>query len=168
MVSVVHPGSSSDECRLRVLSSARVAEFEWKNSSEIPIGSLCIAILTRERCQLSNFTEVIEEFEDRSVDDTIKTIVHNKGVIEVYRPDSEECQELQRSYNRIVVLEKHLFLSRSELQARLQKNLSRVEDAWPEDEDGGGIVPVRESDTEHKSDAHVNKIFLATPNLRVS
>ena len=52
VVAVVHQGSSLGECRLQVLSLASVAEFEWENSSEIPIEGLCVAVSTRERDQL--------------------------------------------------------------------------------------------------------------------
>ena len=77
-----------------------------------------------------------------------------------------EFQELQRSYDRTLGIENLSCLSSSELRARLEKNLSRVEEAWPENEDGGDTVPVRGSDTELKSDAQVNNIFLTTPILR--
>ena len=96
----------------------------------------------------------------------MKTIVHHKGVTEAYEPDSEECQELQRSYNRTWGLENQSCLSRSDLWARLEKNLSRVEDAWPEDEDERKTLPVREKDTPRQPDTHVNKIFLTTRILR--
>ena len=88
VVSVVHPGNSSGECRVQVLSLARVAEFDWVNSSEIPIEGSCVAISTKERDQLSSFTEVIEGFEVCSVNDTMETIGHKKGVTEAYEPDS--------------------------------------------------------------------------------
>ena len=55
---MVHPGSSSGECRLQVLFLARVAEFEWENSSEIRIKGVCVAIHFREQDQFSSFTEV--------------------------------------------------------------------------------------------------------------
>ena len=83
-----------------------------------------------------------------------------------YRPVSEECQELQRSHNRTLGVENQSCLSRSDLWARLEKNLSRVEDAWPEEEDGGETVPVWEKDTPRQSGTHVNKVFLTTPVLR--
>ena len=98
----------------------------------------------------------------------MKTIIHKKGVIEACRPESEECQELQRSYDRLldlVYLEDQSWLSRPELQDSLENNLSRVEQPWPEIGDGGEIVPVRESDNERKSDAQVNKILLTAPIL---
>ena len=78
VVSVLHPGNSSGEYRLQRLSLARVAEFEWENSSEIPSERMIVAISTRDRHQLSSFTEVIEGFEVCSVNDTIKTTVHHK------------------------------------------------------------------------------------------
>ena len=140
VVSVVHPGNSSGECRLQVPSSARVAEFEWENSSEIPIERLFVAISTRERGQLSNFTEVREGF---GVNDTMETIVHKKGVIEAYKLDSEACLELQRTYNRTLGLEIQSCLRIFELRSRLEKKLSWIENEWPEDEDGVGTVTVR-------------------------
>ena len=145
---------------------ARVAQFEWENSSEIHIEGLCVAISTRERDQLSSFSEPLEGFEVCSVNDAMKTTVHNRGVIEAYRSDFEECQELQRNDNHALDLENQSCLWRSDLRARLEKNLSRVEHPWPDDEAGGETVLVRENDTERKSDAHVNKIFLTTPILR--
>ena len=72
VVSVVHQGNSSCECRLQVLSLARVAEFERENSSKIPIEGLFVAVSTRERDQLSCFTEVIQVIEVCSVNDTMK------------------------------------------------------------------------------------------------
>ena len=166
VVSELHPGNSSGEYRLQMLSLARVAEFEWENSSEIPTEGIIVAIPTRERDQLSTFIEVIEGFEVCSVNDTIKTTVHHKGVMVAYRPVSEECQELQRSHNRTLGVENQSCLSRSDLWARLEKNLSRVEDAWPEEEDGGETVPVREKDTPRQSGTHVHNVFLITPILR--
>ena len=166
MVSELHPGNSSGEYRLQMLSLARVAEFEWGNSSEIPTEGIIVAISTRERDQLSTFTEVIEGFEVCSVNDTIKTTVHHKGVMVAYRSVSEECQELQRSHNRTLGVENQSCLSRSDLWARQEKNLSRVEDTWPEEEYGGETVPVREKDTPRQSGTHVNKVFLTTPILR--
>ena len=47
---------------------------------------LCVAIS-------NSFTEILEGFEFSSVNDTMKTSVHNQGVIAACRPDSEECQE---------------------------------------------------------------------------
>ena len=73
-----------------------------------------------------------------------------------YRPVSEECQEIQRSHNRTLGVENQSCFSRSDLWARLERNLSRVEDAWPEEEDGGETVPVREKDTPRQSGTHVN------------
>ena len=73
-------------------------------------------------------TDVIQGFEVCSVNDKMKTSVHIKGVIESCSPDPEECQELQRSYNHTLGLENQSFLSRSELRARLDKNLSTVDD----------------------------------------
>ena len=166
VVSELHPGNNSGEYRLQMLSLARVAEFEWENSSENPTEGIIVAISTRERDQLSTFTELIEGFEVCSVNDTIKTTVHRKGVMGAYRPVSEECQELQRSHNRTLGVENQSCLSRSDLWARLEKNLSRVEDTWPEEEDGGETVPVREKGTPRKSGNHLNKVFLTTPILR--
>ena len=163
VVSVKHPGNSSGESRLQVLSLAIVNEFKRENSSEIPIDGLCVAISTPEGNQLSSFTEVTKVC---SFNDRMKTSVHHKEVIEAYRPDSEEYQELQRSHNYTLGLENQSCLIRSDFPTRLEKNLSRVEDAWPENEDGGGTVRVLECDTEHKLDAHVNKIFSTTPILR--
>ena len=97
MVLVVHPGNNSGDCRLQVLSLATVADIEWENLSEISIKGICVAISTRGRDQLSSSTEVLERFEVYSVIDKMKTSDHNKGVIEAYRPESEECQELQRN-----------------------------------------------------------------------
>ena len=99
VVSVVDPGNSSGECRLQVLSLGRVTELEWKNSSVSPMKGICVAIFTTGREQLSSFTKILERFEACLVNDQVKTSVHNKnkGVIEACRPDSEECQELQRS-----------------------------------------------------------------------
>ena len=111
------------------------------------------------------FPEVKEVIEVCSVNDTIKTTVHNKGVIEACKSNSKECLELQRRCNRTLRLENQSCLSRSKLRARLENNLSRVENAWPEDEDEGETVPVRESDTKRKLDAQLNKIFLTTPIL---
>ena len=119
VVSVVHPGNSSGESRLQVLSLSRVAEFEWENSSVILIEGLCVAISTREREPLSSFTDVLEEFEVYSVHGPIKITVHNKEVIETYRPDSEDCQELQRIYNLTLGFENQTCLISSEHRARL-------------------------------------------------
>ena len=166
VISVLQPGNSSGEYRLQMLSLARVAEFEWENSSEIPTEGIIVAISTRERDQLSSFTEVIERVAVCLVNDTIKTTVHHKGVMVAYRPVSEECQELQRSHNRTLGVENQSCLSRSDLWARLEKNLSRVEDTWPEEEDGGETVPVRQKYTPRQSGTHLNKFFLTTPILR--
>ena len=87
-------------------------------------------------------------------------------MIETYRPDSEECQELQMIYNRTLGLENQTCLTRSTLRARLENNLSRVNDAWLEDEDGEETFPVQESDTERNSDIQLNKIFMTNPILR--
>ena len=167
---MVHPGDGSVECRLQELSLARVAKFDWENSSEMPIGGLCLAVSIRERDQLSSFTEVTEVVVVCSDIDTMKTTVHNKGVIEAcLQPDSKECQELQRSCIRALGRENQSCLNRSELRSRLEKNMTRLEDAWPYVEEVGETVPVpvRETDTEHpiKLDVQFNKIWLTTPIL---
>ena len=82
MFSVVNPGDSSFVCRIQMRSLDRVAEFEWENSSVILIEVLCVAISTRDGDPLPSFTDVMEEFEVYSVIGNIKTLVHNKGVIE--------------------------------------------------------------------------------------
>ena len=136
--------------------------LSW-NGSDIPIEGFCVAISAREGDQRSSFTEIIEQFEVCSVNDTMKTTVHNKGVIGACRTDSEECQELHRSYDSTLGLEHQSCLSRPELRPRPEKNLSRIEHPWPEEEDGTETVPVRESDT---TDSQLKKIFLTTPILR--
>ena len=142
VVSVMNPGNFSGERRLQVLSLARVAEFEWENSSEIPIEGLCVSISTRKRDQLSSFTEVIERFEVCSFNNTMKTTVHHKGVMKACRSVSEEFQELEGSSNLTLGHENQTCSRESELRTRLEKSLPRVEDARPEDEDGGETVPV--------------------------
>ena len=78
----------------------------------------------------------------------------------------EDCHELQRTYDRTLDLEHQYCINMSELRAKLVRNLSTVGHPWPEEEDGGEIVPVRESYNERKSDAQFNKILLTTPILR--
>ena len=136
-----------------MLSLARVAGLEWENSSKIPIEALCVANSTSKRDQLSSFTEVLERFEVCPVSDKMKISDQKTGVIETCRPDLEECPELQRVYDRILGHEYQSCLSRPALRAELKNNLSRAKDGWTEDGDGGDIVPLRESDTERKSDA---------------
>ena len=150
---------------MQVLSLVTVPEFEWENSSEFPIKCICVAVSTRERDQLSIFTEVLERFEVYSVNDKMKTSLQTKRVMEACGPDSEECQELQKSYNHTWGLENQSSLCRYEPRARLEKNLFGVEETWPEGEDREETVPLWESDTDRKSDAHLIKIFLTTSFL---
>ena len=72
---------------------------------DTPIEGICVEISTRERDQLPSFPKVIERFDVCSVNDVMKIAVHNKGVIEACRLESEECQDLQRSYHRTLGLE---------------------------------------------------------------
>ena len=106
VISVVYPGNSSGECRFQVMSLASVAELEWVRY--FYRGFMCSDFHRRgghvSRNNRTTFTELTEQFQVCPIIDTMKTTVHNKGVIEACRPDSEECKELLRSYDRTMDL----------------------------------------------------------------
>ena len=92
-----------------VLSYSRQVRLE--NSSEMPIEGLCVAVSTRERDQLSSFTEVTEVIVICSDIDTMKTTVPNKGVIEA-------CNLIQRNaknYRGALIVHWVVRTSRAEL-----------------------------------------------------